>query len=256
MSARNCTAWWSSEDGRCSDDDTGAGRHACRLTDTGLGSDRERVHATCECRCGATVERPAPTLPEDLGGIDRTTVRVDERGMGKVMVGLADVSNVVSGGTVTFKAGQATTVTLGFPLAVMALSGGRGQVEAETASALKALGWTSPHEGDPLGKIADALGNHAPREIKWSTVIDVVRGLRETVELEHGNCMAVFDGDRLPDNARALIDSAAIAEARALEIANRIVADDPDVGIGALPMTRRLIAALLDAGLIKVGGEA
>jgi hypothetical protein len=103
VSARNCTAWWSSDDGRCSDDDSGAGRHACRLTDTGLGSDQERVHTTCECRCGATTKRPEPTPPEDLGSIGRTTVRVDEHGMGKVMVGLTDVSNLVSGGTVAFK---------------------------------------------------------------------------------------------------------------------------------------------------------
>lgn len=234
MSARNCTAWWSTEDGRCSDDDSGAGRHACRLTDTGLGSDRERVHTTCECRCGATAKRPESTLPEDLGSIDRTTVRVDEHGMGKVMVGLTDVSNLVSGGTVEFKAGQATTVTLGFPLAVMALSGGRGQVDEETAKALEALGWSGPdtellrrrdlqealgglgtvlrewdnllgwvrrlvefneqllheregHGDEALTKVADALGNQAPSEIKWSTVIDVVRGLRETVELEYGS---------------------------------------------------------------------
>lgn len=81
MSARNCTAWWSSGDGRCSDDDSGAGRHACRLTDTGLGSGQERVHTTCECRCGATAKRPESTLPENLGSISRATVRVDERGM-------------------------------------------------------------------------------------------------------------------------------------------------------------------------------
>jgi len=126
-----------------------------------LGSGQERVHTTCECRCGATAKRPEPPQPEDLGSIGRATVRVDEHGMGKVMVGLTDVSHLVSGG--------------------------RGHVDGETEKALEALGWTPPHEGDPLRKIADALGNHAPSEIKWSTVIDVVRGLRETVELEYGS---------------------------------------------------------------------
>jgi hypothetical protein len=180
VSARNCTAWWSSEDGRCSDDDSGAGRHACRLTDTGLGSDQERVHTTCECRCGATAERPEPTLPEDLGSIGRATVRVDEHGMGKVMIDLTDVSNLVSSGTVAFKAGHATTVTLGFPHAVMALSGGRGQMDEETAKALEALGWSGP-DTELLRRrdLREALDHFGPADpdADWDALLLCVRGV-------------------------------------------------------------------------------
>lgn len=123
---------WTTPDGRCSDSDAGDGRHRCWWIDI----DGEDVHTTCGCACGASQKRPASSY--------RASVTVDEHGMGKVMVGLTDVSNLVSGGTVEFKAGQVTTVTLGFPLAVMALSGGRGQVDEETAKALVLLGWTPP----------------------------------------------------------------------------------------------------------------
>lgn len=57
------------------------------------------------------------------------------------------------------------------------------------------------------------------------------------------------DGNPLPDSACAVADPAATAEHRALGIANRIVADEPTAGAGRV--TRRLLAALLDAGLIE-----
>ncbi len=196
MSARNCTAWWSSEDGRCSGDDSGAGRHACKLTDIELGSDQECVHTTCECRCGATANRPEPSRPEDLGAIGRATVRVDEHGMGKVMVGLKDVSHLVSGGTVAFKAGQGTTVTLGFPLAVMALSGGRGQVDEETATALEALGWSGP-DTELLRRrdLQDALGGLGSVVLReWDDLVGWVRALSEhnSTSYEERSALAVL----------------------------------------------------------------
>ena len=69
-----------------------------------------------------------------------------------------------------------------------------------------------------------------------------------------GNCKAVLDGDRLPDNACALTNPAAVTEQQALDIADRIAAEEPTAGAGRV--TRRFLAALLDAGLIKAGGEA
>lgn len=63
-----------------------------------------------------------------------------------------------------------------------------------------------------------------------------------------GNCKAVLDGDRLPDNACALTNLTAATEQQALDIADRIAAEEPTAGAGRV--TRRLLAALLDAGLI------
>lgn len=57
------------------------------------------------------------------------------------------------------------------------------------------------------------------------------------------------DGDPLPDNACAVADPAATAEHRALAIADRIAAEEPTAGAGRV--TRRFLAALLDAGLIS-----
>jgi len=66
-----------------------------------------------------------------------------------------------------------------------------------------------------------------------------------------GNMSVVVDhkdGDDLPDNACALIVPAVSADRRALEIADRIAAEEPTAGAGRV--TRRFLAALLDAGLI------
>ena len=69
-----------------------------------------------------------------------------------------------------------------------------------------------------------------------------------------GNLSVVLDSDRLPDNACALINLTAATEQQALDIADRIAAEEPTAGAGRV--TRRFLAALLDAGLIKAGGEA
>lgn len=63
-----------------------------------------------------------------------------------------------------------------------------------------------------------------------------------------GNCKAVLDGDRLPDNACALTNLTAVAEQQALDIADRVAVDEPTAGAGRV--TRRFLAALIDAGLI------
>jgi hypothetical protein len=216
MSAQMCTSlWWA--DG-AADSDHGVSvstpPHRCTFVDTGIGTGLEIRHEECVCACGAAAKRPDPQRQEDLGGIGLTTVRVDEHGTGKVMVGLTDVSKFVSGGTVEFKAGHATTVTLGFPLAVMALSGGRGQVAV------------------PLGQDATAPAHFPP-----GSLLEV-----------NGNCKAVLDGDRLPDNACALTNPTAATEQEAFRIADRVAAEEPTAGAGRV--TRRLLTALLEAGLI------
>lgn len=63
-----------------------------------------------------------------------------------------------------------------------------------------------------------------------------------------GNLSVVLDDDRLPDNACALTNLTAATEQQALDIADRVAAEEPTAGAGRV--TRRLLAALLDAGLI------
>lgn len=74
-----------------------------------------------------------------------------------------------------------------------------------------------------------------------------------------GNCKAVLsteDGALLPDNACALTNPTATTEQKALSIADRVAAEEPTAGAGRV--TRRLLAALLDAGLIaqRINGLA
>ncbi|MFJ5984342.1 hypothetical protein [Lentzea sp. NPDC092896] len=66
-----------------------------------------------------------------------------------------------------------------------------------------------------------------------------------------GNCKAVLatEGDMLlPDNACALTNLTAATEQQALDIADRVAAEEPTAGAGRV--TRRLLAAFLDSGLI------
>lgn len=63
-----------------------------------------------------------------------------------------------------------------------------------------------------------------------------------------GNLSVVLNDDRLPDNACALTNLTAATEQQALSIADRVAAEEPTAGAGRV--TRRFLAALLDAGLI------
>jgi hypothetical protein len=88
-----------------------------------------------------------------------------------------------------------------------------------------------------LTRIAVPLGQDATAHFSPGALLEV-----------DGNCKAVLDGDRLPDNACALTNPTAATEQKALSIADRVAAEEPTAGAGRV--TRRLLAALLDAGLI------
>jgi hypothetical protein len=63
-----------------------------------------------------------------------------------------------------------------------------------------------------------------------------------------GGHKTVIDGNQLPDNACPLVNLTAVTEQRALDIADQVAAEEP--AAGAARVTRRLLAALLDAGLV------
>lgn len=184
VTRKHCTAWWTTPDGRCSDDDGGSGRHHCAHVDT-YSEHEQQVHPKCECRCGATHKKPVAQLMIDRHEAKQRQVSVvlGSDGGGQIMVGPADVSKFVSSGTVEFKAGHAATVTLGFPLAVMALSGGHGQVDEETAKALEALGWSGP-DTELLRRrdLQEALGSPDVVLHDWETLITQVRELAHRME--------------------------------------------------------------------------
>lgn len=190
VTTKSCTAWWTELNGgicpEASQNRLGlpVGAHVCAHVDT--YSEREQqVHPRCECRCGATHKKPVAQLLIDRHEAKQRQVSVvlGSDGGGQVRVGPADVSKFVSGGTVEFKAGHAATVTLGFPLAVMALSGGRGQVDEETAKALEALGWSGPNtELLRRRDLQDALGGGGAVLRDWETLISAVQMMAHRME--------------------------------------------------------------------------
>lgn len=102
-------------------------------------------------------------------------------------------------------------------------------------------------DGD--GALGGAEAGHDPRPPHFPPGVLLLVDGHVSMVVDHE------DGDPLPDNACAVVDPAATAEHRALQIADRIAEDEPTAGAGRV--TRRFLAALLDAGLIthKVGAR-
>jgi hypothetical protein len=214
QSAGPCPAYWTDEDGRCSDSDAGDGVHHCGVRGT---------HVACICACGSSHKRPAALMHLDnyAQRIGRASVTVDEAGVGRVMAGLMDLSAHVTRGTVEFGGGRPTTITVELPLA-SATARGEIELDEETAKALEVIGWSGPNtellrrrdlqealniggtvlrtwdqliehakavadgytqvvlnEDAALHKVAEALGDHAPSEVKWSRVLESIAELVE-----------------------------------------------------------------------------
>lgn len=144
VTKKHCTAWWTTPDGRCSDDDSGSGRHHCAHVDT-YSEHEQQVHPKCECRCGATHKKPVAQLMIDRHEAKQrqASITISPTGQGRVTVGASDITSHVGGGTVEFKAGHATVIKVDMLLA-SAFARGEIELDEETARALEALGWSGP----------------------------------------------------------------------------------------------------------------
>ncbi|GHH57826.1 hypothetical protein [Lentzea cavernae] len=93
-----------------------------------------------------------------------------------------------------------------------------------------------------LDRIAVPLGQDAtaPAAFQPGALLEI-DGNRKAV-------LSIGDEALLPDNACALTNLTAATEQQALDIADRVAAEEPTAGAGRA--TRRLLAALLDRGLI------
>lgn len=160
---------WTTPNGTCSDDDSGAGQHACNVLAPG--------HAKCRCACGVETLRPAgdrevARYEERIG---RASITVDEKGTGRVVVGLTDISNHVSGGVVEFNAGHPTVLKVAMACVSLAA---RGDIELdeETAKALEALGWSGP-DTELLRRrdLQEALGGLGTVLREWDALLEWVR---------------------------------------------------------------------------------
>lgn len=111
--------------------------------------------------------------------IGRASVSVDEKGQGRVMVGLTDISNSVGAGVVEFRAGQATVIRVELLLAD-AIARGEIELDEDTAKALEAIGWTGP-DTELLRRrdLQDALGGLGVVLREWDALLGWVRTLVE-----------------------------------------------------------------------------
>jgi hypothetical protein len=162
-----CCPRWTSPNGACSDDDSGAGLHTCRVTSP--------THAKCRCACGVETLRP---VGDRLVG---ASVSVDEKGRGRVVAGLTDITNHVSGGVVEFKAMHETRITVELPVASL-FARGEVELDEETAKALEALGWSGP-DTELLRRrdLQEALGGLGAVLREWDDLLDVVRQLGQFI---------------------------------------------------------------------------
>lgn len=166
-----CPAFWQDDQGRCSDDDSGAGRHTCNMADD---------HTKCRCRCGSTHPRPVDHVRRYVERIGRASISVDEKGAGRVMAGLTDLSSQVTAGTVRFRNGHPTIIEVEMPMAV-AVARGEIELDEETGTALRAAGWKSPQfELEVRRDLQDALGGLGSVVLReWGDLLGWVRKLVE-----------------------------------------------------------------------------
>lgn len=121
------------------------------------------------CRCVCSAERPRP--------VARASITVDESGIGRVMAGLSDLTELVSAGTVKFRAGHPTVIEIEIPMAAMAA---RGDItlDEDTAKALETLGWSGP-DTELLRRrdLQEALGGLGTVLREWDGLLTWVRAL-------------------------------------------------------------------------------
>lgn len=171
--AKFCTAWWTELNGGLCPDASNReirvgrtpGAHFCELV-----SD----HTMCRCICDATHKRPVNHAKRFEERIGRASITVDEKGVGRVMAGLTDLSGQVSAATVRFRAGKPTVIEIEMPIAAAAA---RGEIELDeaTAKALEAAGWSGP-DTELLRRrdLQEALGGLGTVLREWDDLLAVV----------------------------------------------------------------------------------
>jgi hypothetical protein len=164
---------WTTPNGACSDDDSGAGLHTCRSTSS--------THAKCRCACGVETLRPIGDreVAKYEERLRQVSINVGPGGEGKVVVGGVDIASLVTSATVELRGMQPTSVTLGME-AVRVVAEAEGELDDVTAGALVGLGWTSP-EGDLLRRrdLQEALGGLDSVLRDWDSLLVFVRKLAE-----------------------------------------------------------------------------
>lgn len=176
---------WTTPNGTCSDDDSGAGRHTCGVT--------SQTHAKCRCACGVENLRDAGEREAAKHEARQRQVSIDvaPNGQGRVVVGGVDIANMVSSATVELRGMQATQVTLGMEY-VRVVVEGEGVLDDETATALRGLGWAPPEhvsrleQGDRARRMAlqDEMGGLGNELREWDGLISLVGQLyRHNAEL-------------------------------------------------------------------------
>lgn len=210
VTKKPCTAYWIEPNGglcpNAPDNKVGLpiGAHTCAHIDT-YSEHEQQVHPKCECRCGATHKKPVAQLMIDRHEARqrRASVSVDEKGRGRVVVGQADISSHVGGGTIEFKAGELTRLKVSM-WRVLATARGEIELDEETAKALEALGWSGP-DTELLRRrdLQDALGGLGVVPREWDALLDWVRScvtnfdelqaqLREVLGRESGSVVEMI----------------------------------------------------------------
>lgn len=136
-------------------------------------------HTMCRCRCGSTNKRPVNHVKRFEERIGRASITVDEKGAGRVMAGLTDLSSQVTAGTVRFRNGHPTIIEVEMPMAV-AVARGEIELDEETGTALRAAGWKSPQfELEVRRDLQEALGGLGTVLREWDALLGWVRKLVE-----------------------------------------------------------------------------
>ena len=169
MSAQNCPTTWTNEDGRCSNDDSGAGRHQCSLA-------WAVAHATCRCACGATTRRHAWQR--------QAVVDISAGGVGSILVGGMELNTLVTSGKAEFHGMRPTKVTLGMEH-VQVIAAGEAVLDDLTRNALLPLGWVPP-ETDAQHR-EDLRAAMRCEHDDWQKLTELAGELRLDVDLEYGS---------------------------------------------------------------------
>jgi len=169
MSARNCPTEWTTDDGRCSNDDGGGGQHQCSLSIA-------VAHAACKCACGATTRRHAWQR--------QAVVDISAGGEGSILVGGMEMNTLVTSGTAEFRGMQPTKVTLGMEH-VHVIAAGETVLDDLTHNAMLQLGWVPP-ETDARHREELRTAMRCDYD-DWPSLVELAGDLRRDVDLEYGS---------------------------------------------------------------------
>ncbi len=163
-----CPSFWTTDEQCAKAPDGGDGKHHCAV---------EPSHGPfCVCLCGERNKRPVDHAERYEQRIGRASLQVDERGIGKLMAGLTDISNQVSGVVVDYRAGRPPVLRVEMPAAAFVA---RGEIELDdaTAGALLAIGWRSPDDVAQLARLAGL-----DEGTSWDDLADWIRRVSSNLD--------------------------------------------------------------------------